>query len=141
MGMTVYNPDGTVASVFQGIERDGNKLVLKQLALGQVPMDVIITPEEGLKSLGMGMSLGLLTFILLYPYLHVMQSQMAKGFDITGTLIEIFKDNQAVLRHMGEQVPSPLGHGPAIFFIGGGAGVSFVSPPRNNVPTHTHTHR
>jgi hypothetical protein len=67
MGMTVYNPDGTIASIFQGIERDGNKLVLKQLALGQVPMDVIITPEEGLKSLGMGMSLGLLTFILLFP--------------------------------------------------------------------------
>jgi len=38
--------------------------------LGQVPMDVIITPEEGLKSLGMGMSLGLLTFILLYPYFY-----------------------------------------------------------------------
>jgi hypothetical protein len=70
MGMTVYNPDGTVASVFQGIERDGNKLVLKQLALGQLPMDVIITPEEGLKSLGMGMSLGLLTFILLFPYFY-----------------------------------------------------------------------
>ena len=70
MGMTVYNPDGTVASVFQGIERKGNKLVLKQLALGQVPMDVIITPEEGLKSLGMGMSLGLLTFILFYPYFY-----------------------------------------------------------------------
>lgn len=33
-----------------------------------------------------------------------MQLQMAKGFDITGTLIEIFKDNQAVLKHMGEQV-------------------------------------
>lgn len=70
MGMTVYNPDGTVASVFQGIERDGNKLVLKQLALGQLPMNVIITPEEGLKSLGMGMSLGLLTFILLFPYFY-----------------------------------------------------------------------
>ena len=70
MGMTVYNPDGTVASVFQGIKRDGNKLVLKQLALGQVQMDVIITPEEGLKSLGMGMSLGLLTFILLFPYFY-----------------------------------------------------------------------
>jgi hypothetical protein len=70
MGMTVYNPDGTVASVFQGIERDGNKLVLKQLALGQVPMDVIITPEEGMKSLGMGMSLGLLTFIVGFPYFY-----------------------------------------------------------------------
>ena len=70
MGMTVYNPDGTIASIFQGIERDGNKLVLKQLAWGQVPMDVIITPEEGLKSLGMGMSLGLLTFILLFPYFY-----------------------------------------------------------------------
>ncbi|MDM7999210.1 MAG: hypothetical protein QUS33_04230 [Dehalococcoidia bacterium] len=70
MGMTVYNPDGTVASVFQGIKRDGNKLILKQLALGQVPMDVIITPEEGLKSLGMGMSPGLLVFILLFPYFY-----------------------------------------------------------------------
>ena len=70
MGMTVYNPDGTVASVFQGIKRDGNKLVLKQLALGQIPMDVIITPEEGLKSLSMGMSLGLLSFILLFPYFY-----------------------------------------------------------------------
>jgi hypothetical protein len=70
MGMTVYNPDGTVASVFQGIKRDGNKLVLKQLALGQLPMDVIITPEEGLKSLSMGMSLGLLSFILLFPYFY-----------------------------------------------------------------------
>ena len=70
MGMTVYNPDGTIASIFQGIKRDGNKLVLKQLALGQVPMDVIITPEEGLKSMGMGMSLGLLTFILFFPYFY-----------------------------------------------------------------------
>lgn len=70
MSMTVYNPDGTVASVFQGIKRDGNKLVLKQLALGQVPMDVIITPEEGLKSLGLGMSPGLLLFILLFPYFY-----------------------------------------------------------------------
>jgi hypothetical protein len=70
MGMTLYNPDGTVASVFEGIKRDGNKLVLKQLALGQVPMPVIITPEEGLKSLGLGMSLGLLTFILLFPYFY-----------------------------------------------------------------------
>ena len=70
MSMTVYNPDGTVASVFQGIQRDGNKLVLKQLALGVAPMDVIITPEEGLKSLSMGMSLGLLSFILLFPYFY-----------------------------------------------------------------------
>jgi len=68
--MTAYNPDGTVASVFQSIQRDRNKLVLKQLALGQVPMDVIITPKEALKSLGMGMSLGLLTFILLFPYFY-----------------------------------------------------------------------
>ena len=70
MGMTAYNPDGTVASVFQGIKRDGNKLVLNQLALGQVPMDVIITPREALKSLGMGMSLGLLTFIIGFPYFY-----------------------------------------------------------------------
>jgi hypothetical protein len=70
MGMTVYNPDGTVASVFEGIERSGNKLVLKQLALGQVPMPVKITPPEALKALGLGMSLGLLTFILFFPYFY-----------------------------------------------------------------------
>ncbi len=69
MGMTAYNPDGTVASVFQGIERSGNRLVLKQLALGQVPMDVIITPPESLKALGM-VSLGLLAFIVLFPYFY-----------------------------------------------------------------------
>jgi hypothetical protein len=70
MGMTAYNPDGSVASVFQGIERSGNKLVLNQLALGQVPMPVTITPPEALKALGMGMSLGLLTFILFFPYFY-----------------------------------------------------------------------
>ena len=70
MSMTMYNPDGTVAAVFQGIKRDGNKLVLKQLALGQIPMDVILTPEEALKSMGLGMSTGLLTFILLFPYFY-----------------------------------------------------------------------
>jgi len=48
MGMTVYNPDGTVASVFTGIKREKNALVLEQLALGQMPMPVIITPEEAL---------------------------------------------------------------------------------------------
>lgn len=69
MGMTAYNPDGTVASIFQGIERSGNKLVLKQLALGLAPMDVIITPPESIKALGM-VSLGLLTFILFFPYFY-----------------------------------------------------------------------
>ncbi len=69
MGMTAYNPDGTVASVFQSIERNGNKLVLKQLALGLAPMDVIITPPESIKALGM-MSLGLISFILFFPYFY-----------------------------------------------------------------------
>jgi hypothetical protein len=68
MGMTVYNPDGTVASVFTGIKRNGDRLVLQQLALGQVAMDVIITPEEALKSLKLGLSLGLITFVLFFPY-------------------------------------------------------------------------
>ncbi len=69
MGMTAYNPDGTVASVFQGIERKGNTLVLKQLALGLAPMDVIVTPPESIKALGM-VSLGLLTFILGFPFFY-----------------------------------------------------------------------
>ena len=68
MGMTVYNPDGSIASVFTGIKREKNTLVLQQLALGQLPMDVIITPEEALKSMNMGCSLGLITFIILFPF-------------------------------------------------------------------------
>lgn len=71
MGMTLYNPDGTVASVFTGIKRDKNTLLLQQLALGQVPMPVIITPEEALKSMSMGCSLGLITFIILFPFFFI----------------------------------------------------------------------
>jgi len=67
MGMTVYNPDGTVASVFTGIKRDGDKLVLQQLALGVMPMDVVITPSEALKSMKM-VSFGLIVFILGFPW-------------------------------------------------------------------------
>lgn len=67
MGMTACNPDGTVASVFQGKERQGNKLVLKQRAPGLAPMDVIITPPQIIKALGM-VSLGLPTFILFFYF-------------------------------------------------------------------------
>jgi hypothetical protein len=82
MGMTVYNPDGSVASVFTGIKRDKNTLVLQQLALGQVPMDVIITPEEAVKSMNMGCSLGLITFIIFFPYFwirHAMSKESKKA--------------------------------------------------------------
>jgi hypothetical protein len=79
MGMTVYNPDGTVASVFTGIKREKNTLVLEQLALGQMPMPIIITPEEALKSVGMGCSLGLLTFIIVFPLFYVRHKMSKKG--------------------------------------------------------------
>jgi hypothetical protein len=79
MGMTVYNPDGTVASVFTGIKRERNTLVLEQLALGQMPMPIIITPEEALKSVGMGCSLGLLTFIIVFPLFYVRHKMSKKG--------------------------------------------------------------
>lgn len=81
MGMTLYNPDGSVASVFTGIKREKNTLILQQLALGQVPMPVIITPEEALKSVSMGCSLGLVIFILLFPFFlirHKMTKPRAK---------------------------------------------------------------
>jgi hypothetical protein len=77
--MTVYNPDGTVASVFTGIKRERNTLVLEQLALGQMPMPIIITPEEALKSVGMGCSLGLLTFIIVFPLFYVRHKMSKKG--------------------------------------------------------------
>ncbi|RLC93937.1 MAG: hypothetical protein DRI39_04325 [Chloroflexi bacterium] len=68
MGMTVYNEDGTVASVFTGIERKGERLILRQLALGTMPMDVIVTPEEALKSVKLGLNWGVISFVLGFPY-------------------------------------------------------------------------
>jgi hypothetical protein len=79
MGMTVYNPDGTVASVFTGIKREKNTLILEQLALGQMPMPVVITPEEALKSAGMGCSLGLITFIILFPFFYIRHKMSKAG--------------------------------------------------------------
>jgi hypothetical protein len=68
MGMTVYNEDGSVASVFTGIKRKGDRLVLQQLALGSLPMDVIVTPEEALKSVKLGLNRGVISFVLGFPY-------------------------------------------------------------------------
>ena len=78
MGMTAYSPDGTVATVFTGMKRDGNNLVLEQLAAGQIPLEVVITPEETLKSLSLGCSLGFITFILFFPFLLI-RSKMSKA--------------------------------------------------------------
>ncbi|MBM4445083.1 MAG: hypothetical protein FJ020_07255 [Chloroflexi bacterium] len=71
MSLTAYTPEGTVATVFTGMKRDGNNLVLQQLAAGQIPLEVVITPEETLKSVGLGCSLGFLSFVLLFPFLLV----------------------------------------------------------------------
>ncbi len=68
MGMTVYNEDGSVASVFNSIRRRGNTLVLDQLALGSMQMDMIITPEEALKAVRLGFSWGLISFVLFFPF-------------------------------------------------------------------------
>lgn len=78
MSLTAYTPEGTVATVFTGMKRDGNNLVLQQLAAGQIPLEVVITPEETLKSVGLGCSLGLISFILLFPFLLV-RSKMSKA--------------------------------------------------------------
>ena len=40
----------------------------------------------------------------LYPYLPFMQSQLSHGFDITWTMMEIFRDNEAVLYQINDQV-------------------------------------
>lgn len=74
MGMTAYSPDGSVATVFTGIKRQGNNLVLQQLAAGQIPLEVIITPKETLKCVPLGCSPGLIAFVLLFPYFYFRQS-------------------------------------------------------------------
>jgi len=79
MGMTVYNPDGSVASVFNCIKRRGDSLVLDQLALGAVQMDMIITPEEALKSLRLGLSWGLISFVLFFPYFWLKYKRSKKS--------------------------------------------------------------
>jgi hypothetical protein len=78
MSLTAYSTDGTVATVFTGMKRDGNNLVLQQLAAGQIPLEVVITPEETLKSVGLGCSLGFISFVLLFPFLLV-RSKMCKA--------------------------------------------------------------
>ncbi len=78
MSLTAYSTDGTVATVFTGMKRDGNNLVLQQLAAGQIPLEVVITPEETLKSLGLGCSLGFITFVLFFPFLLI-RSKMSKA--------------------------------------------------------------
>ncbi len=74
MGMTAYSQDGSVATVFTGMKRVGNNLVLQQLAAGQIPLEVVVTPKEALKSLSLGCSPGLIVFILLFPYFYIRQS-------------------------------------------------------------------
>ena len=78
MGMTLYNPDGTVASVFTGMKRSGSTLVIQQLALGEIPMDVILTPDEALKSMRLGLGWGVISFALGFPY-FLLRHKLQKG--------------------------------------------------------------
>ena len=79
MSMKAYGTDGSVATVFTAIKRDKDNLVLSQLAAGQIPMDVVITPEEALKSVPLGCSSGLLAFILLFPFFLIRSKRRAKA--------------------------------------------------------------
>jgi hypothetical protein len=78
MGMMVYNEDGSVASVFNSIKRKGDRLILEQLALGTMQLNVIITPEEALKGVKLGLSWGVITFVLFFPYFWL-KHKRAKG--------------------------------------------------------------
>ncbi len=79
MSMKAFTPDGSLATVFTGIKRNGDNLVLSQLAAGEIPMDVVITPEEALKSVPLGCSTGLLAFILLFPFFWVRSKNRARA--------------------------------------------------------------
>lgn len=79
MSMKAFSTDGSVATVFTGIKRDKDNLVLSQLAAGQIPMDVVITPEEALKSVPLGCSSGLLVFILLFPFFWIRSKRRPKA--------------------------------------------------------------
>lgn len=79
MSMKAFGTDGSLATVFTGIKRDGDNLVLSQLAAGQIPMDVVITPGEALKSVPLGCSTGLLIFILLFPFFLIRSKKRSGG--------------------------------------------------------------
>ena len=44
--MKLYSPDGSELMKIEGLERDGNRLVLKGTAFGAMPISAQLRPEE-----------------------------------------------------------------------------------------------
>lgn len=70
-GMNVVNEDGEIAMVIYSFRREGDKLVMDGKALGTMRMDMIVTPGEALKGVGIVFSWAMISFALLLPYFWV----------------------------------------------------------------------
>ena len=68
---TVYTQTGGIALIIQSISRKGDKLVLEGEALGTMRMDMILTLEEFFNVLKIAFCWGVISFVLLLPYLSL----------------------------------------------------------------------
>lgn len=64
----VLGEDGEVVAEFYAIRRKDNRLIVDGKALGIMRMDMILTSEELLKGIGMLLSWGVVSYVLLIPY-------------------------------------------------------------------------
>jgi hypothetical protein len=67
-GVKAYSENGEVVAEFYSVKREGDKLVIDSRALGVMRMDMILTPEEVLRSIGVLVGWATISYVLLIPY-------------------------------------------------------------------------
>lgn len=71
--MKVRGETGDIVAEFSSISRIGDKLVLDAKLLGSMRMDVVLTLEDILDSLGILFSWAVISYVLLMPYFGLRQ--------------------------------------------------------------------
>jgi len=71
--MKVRGETGDIVAEFSSISRIGDKLVLDAKLLGSMRMDVVLTLEDILDSLGLLFSWAVISYVLLMPYFGLRQ--------------------------------------------------------------------
>ena len=67
-GVKAYSESGEVVAEFYSVKREGDKLVIDSRALGVMRMDMILTPGEVLRSIGVLVGWATISYVLLIPY-------------------------------------------------------------------------
>ena len=65
---TVYTESGSVALVINSVRREGDKLVVDGKALGEMRMEMILTPGEIFNAFRIALCWGVVSFVLLLPF-------------------------------------------------------------------------